>query len=124
MIHRGDLEKKLHDGTHASTPSARVQLEKVRLLHDSQKLLLINFAVPISISFIYHFLKLFVCHALTKFFGDSLQVLKRDFPCLVVIKQPESFQNLILGITIEDFMRHHFQKLFVPDCTTSVIINI
>merc|ERR1712032_172968 len=118
------MQKKSHDKTHAPTSNSVMQLEKVCLLHNSQELLLIHFTITVSISFIYHFLKLFVCHALTKFFGDPFQILKRYFPCFVIIEQTESLQDLILGITIEDLMRHHFKKLFVSDCTTSIVVNI
>lgn len=37
------------------------------------------------------YLQLFICEVLSELFGYSLQILERDPPCLVIIKQAESF---------------------------------
>ena len=45
-------------------------------------------------------LQLLVCQVLPELFGHSLYVLERDLACLVVIKQTESFQDLLFGILL------------------------
>lgn len=46
------------------------------------------------------YLQFFVCEVLSELFGDSLQILERDLSCLVVIKQAESFEDLLFGILL------------------------
>merc|ERR1712127_437261 len=70
--------------------------EEVGLLHDAQELLLVHLSIPITVSFIDHFLKLFVGHALAQLLCHALQVLEGYLSGLIVVKQPERFQDLVL----------------------------
>merc|ERR1719450_1603807 len=81
--------------------------EKVRLFHNTQKFFLIHLPISIPVCLVNHFLKLFVSHALTKFFGNTLEILKGNFACLVIIKKLKSLEYLVLRITVEDLLGHH-----------------
>merc|ERR1712171_12738 len=82
-------------------PCHEANSEQVGLLHDAQELLLIHFTVSITIRFIYHFLQLFIRHALAKLLCYTLEVLKRDLSSLVVVEQAESLQDLVFRIAIQ-----------------------
>lgn len=45
-------------------------------------------------------LQFLVCKVLSQLFGYSFQVLERDLARLVVIKQPEGFQDLLFGVLL------------------------
>merc|ERR1719337_288546 len=81
--------------------------EEIGLLHDAEELLLIDLAIAIAISFVDHLLKLLISHSLSKLLRHALQVLERDLACLIVIKQPEGLEDLILGVAVQDLVRHH-----------------
>lgn len=51
-------------------------LVEARLLHDAEKFLLVNFTIIITVSFVNHFLKFFICQILPKFFGNSFQIFE------------------------------------------------
>merc|ERR1740123_1046723 len=99
-------------------------LEEVCLLHDAQKLLLVHLAVAITIGFVNHFLKFFIGHPLAKLLCNSLQILERDLPSLIVIEQAEGLQDLILRVTVQDLVRHHLQELLITDRPRAVIIYV
>ena len=65
----------------------RSLLIETGLLHDSQKLLLIDLAIVIEIGFVDHLLKLFVGQIFAQLFGHSFQILEADLAILVVIEQ-------------------------------------
>lgn len=44
------------------------------------------------------YLQLFICEVLSQLFGYSFKVLEWDLACLVIIEQPESFQDLLFGV--------------------------
>merc|ERR1719160_49702 len=101
-----------------------MQSEKVSLLHDAEKFFFIDLTVAIPVGLIDHFLKLLICHPFSKLFCHAFQVLEGYFARLVIIKQTESFQDLILGVAIENLMSHHLEKFFVLDGSTSIIIDV
>merc|ERR1712084_203140 len=78
--------------------------EEICLLHDAQELFLVHFPIAIPISFINHLLQFLVCHAFTKLLRDALEILKRDLPSFVIVKQTESLQDLVLRVAIEDLV--------------------
>lgn len=43
-------------------------------------------------------LQLFICEIFPQFFGDTFEVFERDFASFIVIKEFESFENLLFGI--------------------------
>merc|ERR1711874_953094 len=98
--------------------------KEVRFLHDAEEFLLIDLAIAVAICLIDHFLQFLIRHALTEFFCYALQVLEGDLTGLVVIEKAECFQDLVLWVTVQDFVRHHFQELFVSNRAASVIVNI
>merc|ERR1711933_205439 len=71
-------------------------LEEIGLLHDAKKLFFVDLPITISVCFIDHLLQFLIGHALAQLLCDALEVLERDFASLVIIKQAESFENLIL----------------------------
>merc|ERR1712113_876243 len=105
------------------SPNLLQQSEKVCFFHDPEELFLIHFTITIAVCFVYHFLQLLIRHPFTEFFCHTLQILKRDLACFVIIKKPECLQDFILRVTVQYFVCHHLQKLLIPYCTTSVIIN-
>lgn len=44
------------------------------------------------------YLQLFVRQVFAKLLGYSLQILEGDLSCFVIIKQAESFQDLLFGV--------------------------
>merc|ERR1719271_172192 len=57
--------------------TSNVVLEQVRLLHNSQELLLVNLAVTTTVRFVDHLLQLLVRHPLPKLLRDALEDLLR-----------------------------------------------
>merc|ERR1712151_1490715 len=102
----------------------QMRLEEICLLHDPQELLLVHFPIAIPIGFINHLLQFLICHALTKLLRDALEILKRDLPSFVIVKQTESLQDLVLRVAIEDLVCHHLEKFFIFNGATSIIINV
>merc|ERR1719450_1212939 len=89
--------------------------EEVGLLHDPQELLLVDFAVTVTICLVNHLLELLIRHPLPKLLRHALQVLEGDLPCLVVVEEPECLQDLVL---------HHLQELLVLDRPAAIVIDI
>lgn len=46
------------------------------------------------------YLQFLICEVLSQLFGHSLQILEGDPARLVVIKQAESFQDLLFGVLL------------------------
>merc|ERR1719371_120782 len=99
-------------------------LEEIRLLHDAQELLLVDLAVAVAIGLVDHLLELLVRHPLTELLRHSFQVLERNLARLVVIEEPESLQDLVFRIAIQDLLRHHRHELRKLDRAGPVIVNI
>merc|ERR1712039_336867 len=74
--------------------------EKVCLFHDPQELFLIDLTISIAVRLVDHLLELLVGHALTQLLGNALQVLEGDLAGLIVVKQTESLQDLVLRVAI------------------------
>merc|ERR1719198_630046 len=87
--------------------------EEICFLHDTKELFLVDFPITVSVCLINHLLELLVCHALSKLLGNPLQIFKGDLAGFIIIEQTESFQDLILGVAVQDLVRHHFQELLV-----------
>merc|ERR1712085_192471 len=98
--------------------------EQVGFLHDAEKLFLVHLPVAITIGFVDHLLKLLVRHPLPELLRHPLQVLERYLPGLVVVEEPECFQDLVLRITIQDLVRHHLQELLVPYRPAPVVVHV
>merc|ERR1712224_824936 len=101
-----------------------VTLEQIGLLHDEEELFLVHLPIAITISLVNHFLKLLVSHPLTQLLGHALQVLERDLSCLIVIKKSEGFEDLIFGVSIEDFMCHHLKELFIFNSAAAIVVDV
>lgn len=43
-------------------------------------------------------LQLFICEIFPQFFGNTFEIFERDFASFIVIKEFESFENLLFGI--------------------------
>merc|ERR1719265_594482 len=91
----------------AAKANIRSSSEKICLFHDTQEFLLVDLAIAITVSFIDHFLQLFVSHPLTKLLGHTLQVLEGDLSRLVIIEQTECLEDLVFWVTVKDLVRHH-----------------
>merc|ERR1719456_1925509 len=98
--------------------------EQVGLLHDTQELLLVHLTVTVAVRLIDHFLELFIGHALAKLLRDPLEILKRDLTSLVIVKETERLEDLVLWVPVQDLMGHHLQELRVLNSAASIIINI
>merc|ERR1711972_211044 len=90
-------------------------LEEVGLLHDPQELLLVHLTISVAVGLVDHLLQLLIGHALAELLGDTLQILEGDLAGLVVIKKAEGLQDLVLGVAVQDLVRHHLQELLVAD---------
>ena len=103
-------------------------IEKVGFLHDAEELLLIHLTIAIPASLVNHLLKLLICHAFAKLFGDTLQVLEWDFSNLIVIEHKRNalritslgswFRNLWIII----FKNYSYPMVPLPSSSTSEII--
>merc|ERR1712137_1041508 len=100
------------------------RLEEVRLFHDAQELLFIDLAVTIAVGLVNHLLKLLICHPLTGLLRNAFQILERNFASLVIVEKAESFQDFVLGIAVQNLVRHHLQELFVTNRPTSIIVDV
>merc|ERR1711935_265249 len=108
-----------------SNPALKITCsEEISLLHDTQEFFLVDLAITITVSFINHFLQLFVGHPLPELLGHTLEILERDLSCLVIIKQTERLQDLIFGIAVQDLVGHHLQELLVLDGTTAIVVDV
>merc|ERR1712159_616404 len=136
-LNRTVLDRESDVARHGSLPGRWLQMilfqaalldltgsEEIGLLHDAEELLLIDLAIAIAISFVDHLLKLLISHSLSKLLRHTLQVLERDLACLIVIKQPEGLEDLVLGVAIQDLVGHHLQELFVLDGTTAIVVDV
>merc|ERR1719502_762248 len=99
-------------------------LEQVGLLHDAEELLLVDLAVPVTVGFVDHLLELLIGHPLAKLLGDALEILERDLASLVIVEQPESLEDLVLRIAIEDLLRHHRHELREFDGARPIIVDV
>merc|ERR1712167_169221 len=54
------------------------RLGEVTALHDAEELLLVDFAVAITVGLVNHLLELLVGHVLTELLGHTLEVLEGD----------------------------------------------
>jgi len=81
--------------------------EQVGFAHNTHELLFGNLAITIAVSLLDHLLNLVVGHVFTKLFGDALEVAERDLACLVVIKQLESLEHLLAGVSLGHLLGHH-----------------
>merc|ERR1711941_103609 len=97
------------------TMSKTNSLEEVRLFHDAEELLFIDLAVTIAVGLVDHLLKLLICHPLTELLRNAFQILERNFSSLVIVEKAESFQDFVLGIAVQNLVRHHLQELFVTN---------
>merc|ERR1712176_1226643 len=91
---------KVDDKTchHLKVPSVFVcSSEQIGLFHDAQKFLLVHLSIPISVSFVNHFLQFLISHPLAQFFSNSLQIFERNFASFVIVEQAEGLQNLVFG---------------------------
>mmetsp|Transcript_98653 Transcript_98653/g.255041 ORF Transcript_98653/g.255041 Transcript_98653/m.255041 type:complete len:247 (+) Transcript_98653:90-830(+) len=98
--------------------------EEVGLLHDAKELLLVDLPITIPVCLVNHLLQLLISHAFAKLLGNALQVLEGDLAGLVVVEEAEGLQDFVLGITVEDLVRHHLQELLVADGAAAIIIDI
>merc|ERR1719375_1964512 len=122
MAYQGDglsERRAYHDGRATNGSS-----EQVRLLHDPKELLLVHFSISIAVSFVDHLLKLLVGHALAKLLCHALQILEGDLSRLVIVKQTECLQDLILRVAIQDLVGHHLEELLVLDRPAAIVVDI
>merc|ERR1719449_114483 len=56
--------------------------------------------------------------------ATRFKFLKEILARLIVVEEPESLEDLVLGVAIEDLVRHHLQELFIFDGARSVIVHI
>merc|ERR1711865_998758 len=108
-----------------SVPTAtRCSSEQVGLLHNAEELFLVHLPVAITVGFVDHLLQLLVRHPLPELLCNPLQVLERYLPGLVIVEEPERFQDLVLGVTVQDLVRPHLQELLVPDRPAPVVVHV
>lgn len=60
-------------------------------------------------------LQFLVCEVLSQLFRYSFQVLEGDPPRLVVVKQPEGFQDLLFGVLL--CLKSGKRRSIVTSCT-------
>merc|ERR1719198_658348 len=107
-----------------STMTNVMSLKEIRLLHDAQELLLVYLSVAVTVRLVNHLLELFIRHPLTKLLGHALQVFERNLSSFVIIKEPESLQDLILRVAVEDLLRHHRHELRKLNGARPVVIHV
>merc|ERR1712144_184056 len=75
-------------------------------LHDAEELLLVDFAIAITVSLIDHLLELLIGHVLSEFLGHTLQVLEGDLAGLVIVEEAEHLDDLLTGVTVTHASGH------------------
>merc|ERR1739845_4858 len=108
----------------ANATLVRRSSEEVCLLHDPQEFLLVDLAVAIPVCLVDHLLQLLISHPLAELLGDALEVPEGDLLGIVVIKELEGLEDLLLRITVEDLESHHLQELRVLDGPTAVVVHV
>merc|ERR1719440_477608 len=94
------------------------------LLHDTQKLLLVDLAVAVAVGLIDHLLQLLVGHILAELLGDALEVLERDLAGLVVVEEAEGLQDLLPRVLLAHLRGHHLQELIEVDRARAVLVDV
>ena len=98
--------------------------EHVGLLHDSHELLLTDLTITVSVGFVNHLLDFIIGHILSKFFGNTFEVLEGDFASLIIVEESEGFQHLLAGVALSHFLGHHVQKFWEVDHATAIAVGI
>lgn len=85
--------------------------KEIGLFHDTNKLLLVDFSVSVTIGLIDHLLELLVSHCFAQFSCDSLQILQRDLASAVIIEKSKSLEDLLSWISLCDFASHQLHEI-------------
>merc|ERR1719456_167305 len=93
-------------------------------LHHGKKFFFIEHSISILICVIKHLLKLIIVQHLTRLLGNALHVLQGHCTCPVVIEEPECLDHVILGVLVQDLVRHHRQEFWEPNLSRAIIIHI
>jgi hypothetical protein len=96
--------------------------KEVGLLHYSDELLLVDFAVTVSIGFIDHLLELLVGHGFAQLASNALEVSQGDLSCAIVVEESESFEDFFPGVSLGNFSSHKFHE--VPELDDSLAFAI
>mmetsp|Transcript_53220 Transcript_53220/g.61005 ORF Transcript_53220/g.61005 Transcript_53220/m.61005 type:complete len:203 (-) Transcript_53220:101-709(-) len=99
-------------------------LEQVGLLHDSQEFFLRDFTITISVGFVDHFLQFIIGHIFSQFLGNSLQVSEGDFTSFIIIKQSESLEDFLTGVSLGHLSGHHIQEFGEVNSSTTVLVDV
>ena len=98
--------------------------EQVSLFHDPDKLFFTNLSISISVSFVNHFLELFICHGFAQFSSNSFQILEGKFSCVIIVKKPESFKNFLSWVSFADLSCHEFHEICKLNHSFAISINL
>jgi hypothetical protein len=98
--------------------------KQISLLHYSNKLLLIDLPISISISLINHLLQLFISHSFSKFPRNPLQILQRNLSSSIIIKQSKRLQYLLSWISFGNLTCHQLHEISKLYHTFSLSINL
>ena len=97
--------------------------KQVCFFHYSNELLLTYFSISITVSFINHFLEFIIVHSLSKFSCHSFEVFEGNFTSAIVIKKPESLDDLFAWISFWNFTSHKFHEVGKFNNTLSFSVN-
>ena len=97
--------------------------KQIGLLHDSDELLLADFPIPVPVSLVNHLLELIISHSLSQLPRHSLQIFQTYFPRVVVVKKPESLEDLFSGVSFANFSGHKFHEVCELDNSLSISVD-
>ena len=98
--------------------------EKVCFSHDSVELIFADLAITIAVGLIDHLLNFVVSHVFSELLGNALQVLERDFACLIIVEEAESLHHLLFGVALSHLGGHHIQEFVVVDDARAVLVDV
>merc|ERR1719263_1108577 len=100
--------------------------EEITLLHDLEKLFFINHSISVFICVGKHLLQLGNAERLIRLLGNTDQILQGDSTCFVCFRLDQliCLQHVILGVFVEDLVRHHLQELWIPNLSAAIIVDL
>ncbi|KAL9273285.1 hypothetical protein AKJ16_DCAP09418 [Drosera capensis] len=91
--------------------------------HHLGKLLVIDLSITIDIGLTNHFINFFISQLLAQIRHHVPQFSSRDETILVLVKNPESFLELLFGVRVFHLPGHKVQELWEVDGAITISID-
>uniref|UniRef100_A0A2P2LAT0 Calmodulin n=1 Tax=Rhizophora mucronata TaxID=61149 RepID=A0A2P2LAT0_RHIMU len=92
--------------------------------HDFDKLFIVDLPITIHISLTDHLINFLISQLLPKICHDMTELSSGDEAILVLVKNPESFLELLLRISVLHLAGHQIKKLWKVDGSIPICIDL